>query len=69
MAVIQIPVEVLSEHCATCQSLELNKQSLYAGAEEVATIYSCHKLNLCRYIRNRIVREEANKKEGKDNAE
>jgi len=69
MAIIQIPVEVLSEHCATCQSLELNKQSIYAGGEEVVTMYLCQKLNLCRYIRNRIVREETNKKEGKDNAE
>lgn len=69
MAIIHIPVEVLSDHCASCQSLELNKQSLYAFGDEVDVTYSCHKLNLCRYIRNRIVREETNKKEGNENAE
>jgi len=68
MATIQIPVNVLSPNCTTCQCMELDKNTLYAGDEAVSVSYSCRNIHLCQYIRNRIVREEKSKENLDDNA-
>ena len=63
MAIIQLPVKTLDEHCAKCQCLDIVKQDLYGGADVVAVEFSCSNLHLCTFIRNRIVRNEKNTKE------
>ena len=63
MAAIQITVNVLDEHCATCNCLNIEKHDLYGGIDIVSTEFSCTNLHMCRYIRNRIVRNEENKEE------
>lgn len=68
MATIYIPVEVMDEGCSGCQCMELEKESLY-GMDQVATLYSCTKIHMCQYIRNRIVRNEAKAEKAVDNNE
>ena len=63
MATINIPVEALDEKCISCKAMTLAKTEYYASMDKVETVYQCENLNLCRYIRNRIVRNEKNNKE------
>ena len=58
MATIQIPVQVLDENCAGCQSMSLDKTNYFADGYKVTSAYSCEHIHLCTYIRNRIVRKE-----------
>jgi len=64
-ATIQISVTVLDEKCKSCQCMSLNKVDLYGGTEEepYARMYTCGNLHMCNYIRNRIVRGEAQQNE------
>ncbi len=56
MAVIQVPVNVLDENCATCQNMDLDKTTLFAMNQIVNVEYTCRNLHMCTFIRNRIVR-------------
>lgn len=58
MAAIQLQVNVLDEHCVSCRCLDVTKQELYSYDDVCATEYSCSNLHMCRYIRNRIVRND-----------
>ena len=64
MAVVYIPVEAMDERCLGCQCMDLGKETLYAGCEQVAVTYSCRNIHMCQYIRNRILRKE--EKAGKE---
>lgn len=66
MATIQLPVEVLDEKCINCKAIDLEKTEYYADMETIFTQYQCTNLHLCRYIRNRIVRNEDIKEEKKN---
>lgn len=67
MAIINLPVEVMDENCAGCQCMDLDKTSYYAGDEQVGVYYSCTKIHMCQYIRNRIVRNDERMKNREEN--
>ena len=62
MASIKLQVTVLDEHCASCRCLDISKQDLFYetldGNSGKLAEYSCANLHMCRFIRNRIVRNE-----------
>lgn len=66
MAAIQIHVKVLDEKCATCQCLDISEQKCYSGDVAMFTEYYCANLHMCQFIRNRIVKNEKDTEENKN---